>query len=119
MARLVRAIHVFRTNQHVIAGLDPLQSGLNFSELVQAFDFASETPVRQHSGLGTAKLSLLDHPNVLIGSEFRKPGRFQNPKPSWPALCGPSTSLRHGRQERKTWMTRTSRVMTVKFGIEN
>jgi hypothetical protein len=80
----------------------PLLSGLNFPGLVQAFDFASETPVRQHSGLGTAKLSLLDHPDVPIGSEFRKPGRFQNPKPSWPALCGPSTSLRHGRQERKT-----------------
>ncbi|WP_407950148.1 hypothetical protein, partial [Parvibaculum sp.] len=78
--------------------MKPLLSGLNFPGLVQAFDFASETPVRQHSGLGTAKLSLLDHPDVPIGSEFRKPGRFQNPKPSWPALCGPSTSLWHGRQ---------------------
>ncbi|WP_407951102.1 hypothetical protein [Parvibaculum sp.] len=107
-----------------MARVMPLLSGLNFSELVQAFDFASETPVRQYSGLGTAKSGLLDHPDVLIGSEFRKPSRFQNPKPSWPALCGPSTSLWHGRQERKTWMTRQKslkegRVMTVKFGIEN
>jgi hypothetical protein len=71
-----------------MARSSPLLSGLNFSGLVQGYDFASETPVRQHSGLGTAKSGLLDHPDVLIGSEFRKPSRFQNQNRHGPLYAG-------------------------------